>query len=494
MAKIDGLCPCNNESANMSEPWSAAGCFKDMSDMGFTDLDCVRETGIENQLDAKATKIQIHLQLNPPRIIFADNASGMDKDQLKASRRLFNRKDAHDDKNGCFGIGGSVGSSQLTRLSGKATRLSKIQGKDILQLTLNYPTIIEEDKYETCTHDATKGMSDIWDTFAIDKDHGTLDILECPSSVVEDMIKTLPTTARLGRMYADYLTEGTNISLHINGKVTNILPEDVSDEANATKVEKYVVRVWIKDSTSEVIAQFKNASNDWVFMEGKKLKHYIEDPESKGFTMVGEINCTSSIRYKKGGENNWKSEDGGQYFKRVKKIIERFEIPFPSSGDFPERDIIASARHVWNFPTILDKLMGVEINKSRINNSNIPLAISNTLEKLGNDFSKKLWKVLKAAEPQAPRPVVPLPVVPQAPRPVVPRPVVPQAPQPVVPQPPQPKPQSQKDLVISMKNVKDKLNSLDLDSMLANASNVMDASIASKILVLQDMFNLLEKI
>lgn len=515
-----------------------------MSNMGFSDLDSIRETGIENQVDAKATEIRIHLETNPPRILFADNASGMNKEQLTASRRLFNRKEAHDEKNGCFGIGGSVGSSQLTRLSGEATRLSKLQGKSVQQLTLDYPTILKEDKYNLHVHGATKEMSDVWEKYAVNKEHGTLDILECPASVLREMIDTLP-SARLGRMYADYLTAGTKITLHIDGKVTSITPEDVSDEKNATKVEKYSVIIWLKASTSDIIAQFTNGNKQLVFMDdGKQNK---EDPKTKGYLPIGTINCVSSLRYKraldasgtfKGLADNWKMADGGQYFKRVKKIIERFEVPFPSSGDYAEREIIACTRHVWQFSTGLDKLMGIEINKSRMNKSNIHHAIYGTLDMLGKTFSKKFWKDLKAHEgslvskpvvqpkPQpavVPKTATPVPLVantlipattlapttkPNVVAPVaVTTPIVqaqPQAP-PQVKTKVQPKasvidvpahqklvPQSHHDLVSYMKRVKTELNSLDLDAILAKSSNVTEGGIAAKIQVLQEVLTFLQ--
>ena len=519
-----------------------------MSNMGFSDLDSIRETGIENQVDAKATEIQIHLQTSPPKIIFADNASGMNKEQLAASRRLFNRKEAHDEKNGCFGIGGSVGSSQLTRLSGEATRLSKLQGKPVQQLTLDYLTILKEDKYNLHVHGATKEMSDFWEKYAVNKEHGTLDILECPASVVKDMIDTLP-SAGLGRMYADYLTSGTKITLHIDGKVTAITPEDVTDAKNASKVENYTATVWQKAS-GDIIVQFTNGKKQLVFMEDGKQNN--EDPKTKGYLPIGTINCTSSLRYKraldasgvyKGLPDNWKQADGGQYFKRVKKIIERFEVAYPSSGDFPERDIIACTRHVWQFSTGLDKLMGIEINKSRMNKSNIHPAIYGTLDMLGKGFSKKFWKELKASEeisptpmatPTAPRPAPTPMATPVAPKstavPVLTNTLIPLATlavTPVVaplatpmpaeklkakaqaqpqPQPqPQPKasvidvpahqklvPQSHHDLVSYMKKVKTELNSLDLDAILAKTSNVTEGGIAAKIQALQEVLNFLQ--
>jgi len=521
----------------MTDSWSAAGCFRDMSNMGFSDLDSIRETGIENQVDAKATEIQIHLQTSPPKIIFADNASGMNKEQLAASRRLFNRKEAHDEKNGCFGIGGSVGSSQLTRLSGEATRLSKLQGKPVQQLTLDYPTILKEDKYNLHVHGATKEMSDLWEKYAVDKQHGTLDILDCPASVVKDMIDTLP-SARLGRMYADYLTTGTKITLHIDGKVSTIMPEDVSDEKNAHKVEKYSVNVWQNPSTLDVIAQYTNGNNQLVFMEdgNEKKKKNKEDPAKMGYEKKGTINCVSSIRFKrvlingtyKTEESSWKLEDGGQYFKRMKKIIERFVIPYPKSGDFPERDIIAASRHVWQFSTGLDKLMGIEINKSRMNKSNIHPTIYTTLDTLAEKFSKDYWKDLKKSEKvnsSTPTVAKPAPTVAKPTPTPISKPAIKLGSLPLVtntlipvtttvtattPDPTTPSvvkskssvidvpahqklvPQSPKDLVTNVKNLKAELDSLDLDAILSKASNVTEGGIASKIQTLQDIRNFLQ--
>ena len=469
----------------MASSWSPTGCFQDMSNMGFRDTDCIREGGIENQLDVKAPQIQISLnkgtKTSPPLILFADSGPGMTPEQLKASRRLFNRKEASDEKNGCFGIGGSVASSQLTKLQGKATRLSKIQGAPLNQLTLDYPTITKKDEYELHVHEATKAMHDLWDKYALNKEHGTLDILECPDSVVADMVAKLP-GENLGRMYADYLAEGTKISVMADGKLLlNLVAEDVNDEKNATHVEKYEVAVWTKGPGPTVVVQFKNGKGQQIYVDKVDGKQRSGDLVKEGFLKMGTIVCTSSIRFTlPKNDNNWRQEQGGCYLKRVKKIVERYPIIFPNSGDFNEREIKAASRHVWKFPTSLDALMGVEINKSRVNKGNIHPLIFTTLEDLADKFSGRFWKTTKpkvaAPLPSAPAPPAPVPTgvcsrcgiipcncqsarapapvpsapapVPSAPAPVttaakphVPvQPIVPVPLQPIVPVPPPPPP------------------------------------------------------
>jgi hypothetical protein len=518
-----------------------------MSNMGFRDTDCIREGGIENQLDVKAPQIQISLnkgtKTSPPLILFADSGPGMTPEQLKASRRLFNRKEASDEKNGCFGIGGSVASSQLTKLQGKATRLSKIQGGPLNQLTLDYPTITKKDEYELHVHEATKAMHDLWDKHGLNKEHGTLDILECPESVVADMVAKLP-GENLGRMYADYLAEGTKITIMADGKLLlNLVAEDVNDEKNATHVEKYEVVVWTKGPGPSVAVQFKNGKGQQVYLDKVDGKQKSGDLLKEGFVKVGVIMCTSSIRFTlPKNDNNWRQEQGGCFLKRVKKIVERYATMVPNSGDFNEREIKGASRHVWKFPTSLDALMGVEINKSRVNKGNIQPLIITTLEDLADKFSGKFWKAIKpkvvappahpapAPLPSAPAPAPPRPSpVPSAPAPAPaapaptpapPRPL-PSAPAPAptapaaVPSAPAPAPsnnliskpsvidvpahqklvpQSQHDLVLAMIDMKVKLANLDLNTILKKATIITEAGLASKIQKIQEILELLDQL
>jgi hypothetical protein len=523
-----------------------------MSNMGFRDTDCIREGGIENQLDVKAPQIQISLNkatnTSPPLILFADSGPGMTPEQLKGSRRLFNRKEASDEKNGCFGIGGSVASSQLTKLQGKSTRLSKIQGGPLNQLTLDYPTITKKDEYELHVHEATKAMHDLWDKHALNKEHGTLDILECPESVVADMVAKLP-GENLGRMYADYLAEGTKITIMADGRpLLNLVAEDVNDETNATHVEKYEVVVWAKGPGPSVAVQFKNGKGQAVYLDKVGGKQKSGDLLKDGYQKVGVIICTSSIRFTlPKNDNNWRQEQGGCFLKRVKKIVERYPIIYSNSGDFNEREIKVASRHVWKFPTSLDAFMGVEINKSRVNKGNINPLILIILEDLADKFSGKFWKATKpkvvappapappapapprpaaptpappAPAPPAPAPPAPAPPAPAPPRPAAPTPAPPTPAPPAPPTPPAPVPsapgpsnsliskpslidvpahqklvpQSQHDLVLAMIDMKLKLANLDLNTILKKATIITEAGLASKIQKIQEILELLDQL
>jgi hypothetical protein len=284
-----------------------------------------------------------------------------------------------------------------------------MKGGIISQLTIDYPSIVRNNRFDLNSHEATRSMSDFWDKNAISKENGTIDILECPTHIVEDLILKI-NTANLGLMYADYINSGVKITIHVNGKLhLTLAAEDISDTKNALKREDYQVYIYINPDTNSCRAYFKNGKKQDVRL-GADDKQIKEEPlkacdANSGFKYVGTIMCTSTIRYRTSDRSNWLEEKGGYYIKRSKKLIERFPIEFPSSGDFGKRKVVASSRHVWTFPTILDKNMGIEINKSRINKDNIHPIIYDTLMHLAKRFSDNYWKELQASE----MPIRPMP-------------------------------------------------------------------------------------
>ncbi len=381
---------------------SAAGLHQDMESMGFSDTDCIREAGFENPLDANAPELRHYYDYESaqPTIIFADSGPGMDETALKESRTLFRHKDARDDKNGCFGIGGSLGSAQLTRLSGTSTRLSKTIGGNLLQVTLDYRKIVKEDKYDIHVHEATASKEALWNKFAIDKEHGTLEILECPKDVVESLVDGIP-QAKYARMYSDYLSEGTKMSIYVNGKLfETLVPEDISDIRNATLCEKSEIHVWGKTSdgkhSKDVLVQFLNGRGQLVYRDLSSEIQSEEDPATKGYTLIGSIQGTSTLRYTRGATDNWNKSNGGDYFKRVRKVVEHNIREEGNRGDYENRKIISYSRHVWTYTTKLDSLMGTEINKSRMNKEKIHPLIVEAMEfytkKFTNHFIKQLPK------------------------------------------------------------------------------------------------------
>jgi hypothetical protein len=432
-----------------SEPIDHIGTIENSAFMGFTHADLYREI-LDNQLDAGASVIQNYLisqvESSKSLMIFGDNAQGMTIEQLETCAIINKRKDASDDKNGLYGYGGFAGYYGFTKGDGKATILSKKEGEPVNQLVLDFPKFKKNNKIVYTPHEATGTMSEMWSTYAVNKSHGTLIILECHHNVIFDMIEKLP-FEKLGQTYADYLKDGIKITIFTNNEKV-VIEVDVNNViADATYTKKNELTIWKKGEI--IIAEFKNGNEKRVYLDPKTNTHNsATNLYNEGYREIGKINYTNSIRFSLIDKtNNWPVLDGGYYLKRNKKVINRIEIPYPTSGDYAYKDLRASSKHLVEFTTNLDSLFGIQVNKSKIDKNLINSAIFATLQYLALDFCKKTWDKIKQPAKPVPVPVtprpVPVPVVTPKPMPVVtPKPVqvTPVTPKPVQVTPVTPKP------------------------------------------------------
>jgi hypothetical protein len=287
----------------------------------------------------------------------------------------------------------------------------------------------------------------MWNNYAVNKNHGTLIILECSPLLVSNMIEKLP-LENLGSTYYAYINENIKLTLIVNDKNGKLVKEIVSNNmiANATYTKKNELTIWKKGEI--IIAEFKNGNEKRVYLDPKTNTHNsATNLYNEGYREIGKINYTNSIRFNLIDKaNNWSVSSGGYYLKRNKKVINRIEIPYPTSGDYAYKDLRASSKHLDEFTTNLDSLFGIQVNKSKIDKNLINLAIFTTLQYLAMDFCKKTWDKIKQPAKPTPRPVpvvtpTPRPVPVVTPRPVVtPTPVVTPRPRPVVTPAPTPRP------------------------------------------------------
>ena len=417
-----------------SGPISHIGTLYNTTNQGFSNMDLIREL-IDNSLDANASEIQIHMIDQPETstylITVGDNAQGMTRETLQTSLIINNRKDACDDKNGLFGFGGIAALFGLTlEGGGKATILSKINGETINELLLDFPSIIRNNNITYIAHEVSVSMNTMWNNYAVNKNHGTLIILECNPLLVSNMIEQLP-LENLGRTYYAYIDKNIKLTLMVNGKLLKeITSNNVIDGSNATYTKKHEINVWKKEQ--DVIAEFKNGNGTKVHfdLEEKKAKP-TNNLYANGYREIGKINYTNSVKFNLIDKTtNWPIYDGGYYLKRNKKVINKIEIPYPTSGDYAYKDLRASSKHLVEFTTNLDTLFGIQVNKSKIDKNLINTVIFKTLEHLAMDFCKKYWdRIKQPIMPVTPvRPAAPRQVTPVTPRQVTPRQVTPLTP------------------------------------------------------------------
>jgi len=391
----------------MSIYGSATGTFENMMRVGMSNYDAIREI-IDNQLDADAEHIHNSLYdvLTQEgdyiyQLVFVDDAQGMTKQIMTEAVMINNSKQASNDKIGRFGFGFLAALKKLTEGKGKATILSKTNSDCVNQMIIDFTEIENSDNYsKPVVHEVTLSMNELWIKHRINQYHGTVIILDCHQSVFNEIKRNLH-NENFGQTYHDYINEGKKISMTSNGEINYLIAHDVSDKANATHYNEYEISVW--KQTIKVIdpfvVEFKDDSGESVYITNfnKNMsytsltqKHVVEN-----YTKVGTVKFTCSIRFsldETQKKYNWK-DDGGFLFKRVKKLI--CELANPefyaknNSGDHNRRPIKAGARFVCTFDTSLDGLIGVEINKSRLNKSNINTLLFVTLEYFANKFCRE---------------------------------------------------------------------------------------------------------
>ena len=352
-------------------PIDHIGTIENSAFMGFSHMDLYREI-LDNQFDAKASIIQNYLlhevEKNRSLMIFGDNALGMNIEQLQTCATINKRKEASDDKNGLFGYGGFAAYYGFTQGEGKAIILSKKDGEPLVnQLTLDFPKFKRDNQIVYIAHDATASMTEMWNTYAVNKNHGTLIILECHHVLIQDMIEKLH-QENLGQTYADYLNKGIKVTIFTNNQKILIELHATNVIENARSTKNTVITVWKKEQ--DIIAEYKdgNGAKKYFDLEDRKPKSTI-NLSANGYKEIGKINYTNSFRYYEHDKaNNWQVCDGGYYFKRGKKVINSFETQLNAKpgGDFGHQNIKESSKHLVEFTSNLDSLFGIQVNKSKI--------------------------------------------------------------------------------------------------------------------------------
>lgn len=431
-----------NNSINIS------GLIKNMLDSGFDTTDCLGEL-IDNSLGAKATNIKIHFiddfkyyqdDINKTNyvILFADNGIGMNKNELDNCYILHNRQTANDERSGYFGIGSKHAKIHFTQYKHTSRTISKKVDTNLAEIEADWEAAVNNNEYNPKSHQITLDGNNIWNEYNINNNYGTIDIIPCNKSIYESIILNINNIVqKYGRMYYQNIKECT-LSLYINEKenckeyiVKSLDPlewDNIGDDYK--QIKTLDVRI---NKDNKIFVFFKNnkKNSEIVFYDEIDKKEKIMDKYEENTIKKGTIIIISTYN------KEWKNHDnskilGGRYIQRTNKIIDHFEIPFPTSGDFDKREFIAYSRHLINFTHVLDKEFQVQINKSHIKENDINHHIYESIKYLNKKFSEDIYKkhstelkpvVLK------PKPVEPEPVKPKQvePKPVEPKQVVQQS-------------------------------------------------------------------
>jgi len=386
-----------------------SGMIQNMLHCGFTLTDCLSEL-IDNSLSARAKHIRIKLEGTV--IYYSDDGSGMTKEGLRLSNIFHLRTDSASSKHGRFGIGGKqscvqLSNKQFVTIYSKSTTVNMIE--------LDYQRFISEN--EMHLHVSEIGMSSvpIWDKYSFKE--GTLFVIQSTPEIVKQLTGLVECKNEtnllyhLGRAYESFLS-----------KCVIEIVTDKSYRVNAIDLLKWEssqhyqnrIRVYSDGTKTAFEYSYHNTSVCRDFntsKTGKQIPFVLNN-----LKLVGSIDIKASYR------EDWRevmvlpNEEctqeeferlHGKFIVRNGKMVSQIGVKKKLTGDFDLRDTELNTHVKIEFQAneIMDKLFGVQINKSKLNHHSIDEHLWGTIEHVIKDSYKTFNAVIisrKQAMPTLP--------------------------------------------------------------------------------------------
>lgn len=428
-------------SSSNNQSISVSGMLKNMLDQGFTTLNCLSEL-IDDSQGAHASIIRIDLKENG-KFTISDNGYGMNREEMKSSH-CFHRRSKASNIHGRFGIGRKQALVNLTQLKHNVQTISQsADGSDISQMDLDFPTAIQKDVLELHPHDLSVKTLPFWEEYAIDAEsHGTITHFQADKDVMNDLLQMAESdqiqqnlSYSLGVIYHDYLVDGGQIELIVNGNDRPIFPIDIlcwdqiEEDKLEVKLSVYINPINMKEVRAYYVDPFiraKKTKGKLGYREHSKAAFKTETPP-KEFTHLGAVmvrvgyaedwpelhvhtlnKIIPGIYIPKVGEDGRQAfiaALGGREVKRNKKIIAHFPPTKMNAGTtahfrFYEQTYMTASFNAVNEEKLpeddmsltMDNPFRVGINKSRLEEDLISKPLWDTISKIKRDFGTTLIK------------------------------------------------------------------------------------------------------
>ena len=219
---------------------------------------------IDNSLGAKATNINIKLSNN--RLTYWDNGEGMGKKKLREGHIIANRSESSSEKQGRFGVGDKHAKAHLTQLQFPTLTISKTKpcpeerDNGLNQIIVDWPTIIQEDKYINVASGITYEDRPIWDENAGDLECGTLQHLECHEKIAREIKDNTETNEIinsllywLGVSYCNELLNGVRITIDINDSKYEVIPIDPLEWDKIPEINKKETIMEVMSNGNDIV-------------------------------------------------------------------------------------------------------------------------------------------------------------------------------------------------------------------------------------------------
>lgn len=355
---------------------SARGQIRNTSSMGYTPRDAMSE-GVDNSIDAHATRCRIQFNTATKTIYIADDGDGMNESGILSAARFHNTREASE-VNGLRGFGLKAFHIVLSNAESNTYIITRQVGSDIIEMVFKWPEYIANDIYNPQSNDLSVVRSHEWERGALNREHGTMMMVRMPDSMFDTMIRDLPDIIKeMGRIYEVNLRAGFKLEFEIDG---NILIPDYSrginwEDTHPDYRNEAIIEMWCHPVTNEVRVHHVDSNNasELVKSQADGLKR----------THLLFVRSTYDVQTPK----------GNGYLGLVRNDRQLGTIPnvLVTTGDMSRRHVIHATRSTISFTHESDRLFDIGVNKSQVIEENIHPDLLKTAKQIVEKWSAKLY-------------------------------------------------------------------------------------------------------
>jgi len=273
-----------------------SGLIRSTRTKGFTAQGALNE-GVDNSFDAEATIVRVEFDTATSTLYIADNGVGMDRSKARDCYK-FHADKAASEKAGLYGIGKPVSEGVLSDGKAATTTYTKAVDDVLYEVKADWVAAEADGVWAPTADNASPEGTRLWEEKAIDTDYGSLVKIPVPPLKFRAMVDDIETIAKeLAFNYQDYLAEGREIILKVDGAVID-LPDteglgwnDVLEHQRCRRG----IQVWKKGDEERIYHQEGDQWKrfDWRKASpehSKRMEDYVEVVAAgSGWANVGEF-------------------------------------------------------------------------------------------------------------------------------------------------------------------------------------------------------------
>jgi len=416
---------------------------------GFSNLHCKMEL-FDNAESAQAKNIKEYLDTVEKCLIIANDGNGIDGRAGLERAVCFYMDSDPSEKHGRYGIGLKHALIQFTQLMKKATIITCSEkpnysekksieenrdNRTLYQIEVDFPTIMKEESLYFKAQGADRVAEKLWEKYAIDRyNTGTVIHIPCEDNVFSELLMMAQSTDiktslryHLGITYQNYLKKNHTLTLQIDDTPVNIVRIERLFYEEIPKDDRIQVELTICHDLHRNIRVYvtKDKKQGYYVQSNPNVNQFKFIPEAPSGEWQSFGKMTLCITY----AEDWIAKQrpfleangvvlpdnasiqetrtilGGAAIERNGKIVSIIPPTKPTSGDDGKKKYVQEQHCSFSYTPVhenrwieneriytLDNLLGIEVNKSRIDHAQIHNNIRIMYQALSNHFAGELYK------------------------------------------------------------------------------------------------------